>query len=161
MGGRKSVLDKSPWFGPAATIQNFVGATPTVLPFLIFSSTIATKIIILIHGVFATLCTFLICTRLKINNFISAVCAISFALSSSNINYLHVDDWPFAFISYSMLPIMLLLLLNLQLEGFSKKLANSILLGFCGGIFLATGLASHTLSICLVLLVFTVCSIKI
>ena len=67
---------------------------PLSFLFLIFSSTIATKIIILIHGVFATLCTFLICTRLKINNFISAVCAISFALSSSNINYLHVDDWP-------------------------------------------------------------------
>ena len=144
MGGRKSVLDKSPWFGPAATIQNFVGATPTVLPFFdIFFDDSDKKIIILIHGVFATLCTFLICTRLKINNFISAVCAISFALSSSNINYLHVDDWPFAFISYSMLPIMLLLLLNLQLEGFSKKLANSILLGFCGGIFLATGLFAY------------------
>lgn len=85
-----------------------------------------------------------LCRRLGVEHRVAIVAAVSFVLSMPTMNYGMTDEWPTAFFTWTMYPVVISLLTDLLLSGDSDRLANKIpLLGFVLGLWLSKSHPGH------------------
>lgn len=116
----------------------------------------AVKALVLLHGAAGTWMFYQLGLRLAMTRIAAATCAVSFAFCSSSVQYLFYDDHVSGFLSLAFYPFLVYLLVLLS-ETQDPRRARAIgaALGLAAGLFMATGLASHALTVFLVLAVFT------
>lgn len=134
---------------------------PLSFLFSILPPLLAIKIVVFTHGIISALSFYLLCKKLSVSPFISCLSSISFIFCTSNLNFLFTDDWPSFFLSFSFLPLICLLFLNLIDETLKiKKIKIALYMSLTIGIFIATGLASSLLTYVIVLSVFCLFPIR-
>ena len=80
-----------------------------------------------------------VCRRLGMRTWISALCAVTFALSAVTIDYTD-DFWPSIFVGWTLSPLLLLLVLKLlDSERRSSRAVLSVAAGLCAGLMLLDG----------------------
>ncbi|PWB64643.1 MAG: hypothetical protein C3F17_06515 [Bradyrhizobiaceae bacterium] len=126
---------------------------PLAILFGLVSPFAAVKIVVVLQGLLGTAFFYLLCRRLGMPCWIAVTCSLSFALCSSTIEFLFIDDFYTAYLSFSLCPVVLYLFLSL-IERPEPAVSSGILLGTSLGLLVATGLASHVLSYLIVIGVF-------
>lgn len=81
-----------------------------------------------------TYCLYRLCRRIGVAPGIAVVAALTFALSMPTINYGMTDDWPTAFFTWTMYPVVVYLLTSVLVDRQGKNLHSS-----CAVLAVATG----------------------
>ena len=79
----------------------------------VFSLATAIGLLYLLQMWVAVLAVWGCCRHLGLRNSTAALCTATFALSSSAVEYLNGDFWPAVMVSWSLSPLLLLLVLKL------------------------------------------------
>ena len=135
---------------------------PLSLIYLFLPPLLATKLFICAHGVMLTVFSYLICKKIRMSAASSFVCCISILTSTTTVNYLFTDDWPFAFVSFSFLPLIYYLLIEIAEEEKNNSRRTFLCLnaGFAIGLFIVCGLASHIMALTIPIIIFWFTFIK-
>lgn len=119
----------------------------------------AIKAVVVVQGLAATVCVYLLCRRLAMERLVAATCALSFISSTSVLQYLFIDDYFSQFLSVCLVPAIVLALVGLfDARPGRHALVHGLWTGWLAGLLVATGLASLTATYALVLVVFLAAS---
>lgn len=138
-------------------IQHPLGFLFGLLPTLI-----AVKVLVVLQGILGTAIVYILGRQLRMPPMIAGACACSYILCTSSLEFLHVDDFFSAFLSFCFYPAIILLFVLLDNEqSRGRALLLGVSLGTASGLLIATGLVSHVFSYVLVLGAFALARPKL
>jgi hypothetical protein len=104
---------------------------------------------------------FRICKDLEFTNFVKLIMCITFMWSSPTVQFMYSDDWPTAFHSWSLYPVIFFYLRRLIFNNEKKEVVlNTILLGVVSGIWSINGHYGHIATLILLLLIYSLMMIN-
>lgn len=86
---------------------------------------------------------FRLCRQLEIEHTVAIVAAISFVLSKPTMNYSMTDEWPTAFFTWTLYPVIIFLLTALLLNKDGLRSKKILMLGLALGLWLSKSHPGH------------------
>ena len=112
---------------------------PILVLFRLTSPGVALTVFYLAQIWIGILSIWAVCRQLGLRAWIAILCAVTFALSSTTVTYLH-DFWPAPLLEWTLFPLLLLLVLKLlDSEQRLHRLGYSVSGGLCAGLILLNG----------------------